>query len=148
MREAESGAASRLDGVLAWNFTRAARLIGNRLADRLDVHGMNPIQFGVLAFLARDEELTTAEIARAVLLRPQSVVPLLDQLEARGLTRRTGGRERGRRNPVQITARGRAALEDVWTIAEETNDLTDVGLTPIESEELNRLLLKVIGPTG
>ena len=142
----ETGA--ELDGVLAWNFVRVARFVGNRMAMRLADHDLNPIHFGVLAFLAVAPEMTTSDIARAVLLRPQSMTPLLDGLEGRGLIRRTGARSRGRRNPVQITDSGRQALDAVWGIALATNDLSDAGLTGEESTQLNHLLLKIIRATS
>ena len=86
--------------------------------------------------------MTQAHIARAVLQRPQGIAPLLDGPEQRGLVRRTGGRARGRRNPVQITDDGRRALDAVWDFACSTDDLgDDAGLTAQESVELDRLLL-------
>lgn len=133
-----------LDGLLTWNFVRVARFVGNRMALRLAEHGLNPIHFGVLSFLAVVPEMTTAEVARAVLIRPQSMSPLLDTLENRGLIRRTGARGRGRPNPVQITDAGRQALEDVRDVVEATNDLSDAGLTAQESQQLNQLLLKIV----
>lgn len=136
-----------LDGILTWSLVRVARLVGQRLSDRLAEHGLNPIQFGVLAHLAIEEEMTQADLARSVLVRPQSVAPLLDRLEERGLITRTGDRARGRRNPVRLTDHGREELEKVRSVALRANDLTDVGLTPPESAELNRLLLKVLRAT-
>ena len=137
-----------LDGVLAWNFVRVARFVGNRMARRLEGHGLNPINFGVLAFLADAPEMSTSDIARAVFVRPQSMSPLLDGLEQRGLVRRTGSRSRGRRNPVQITEAGCQALAGVWEVARATNDLSDAGLTTTESKQLNQLLLKVVRATS
>lgn len=136
-----------LDRVLTWSVVRVARFAGHRLAERLAAHDLNPIHFGVLAYLAIAPEMTQADLARAVLVRPQSIAPLLDGLEERGLIRRTGDRARGRRNPVQITDDGRQALDTVWDIALSTNDLSDAGLTDQESAELNRLLLKIIHTT-
>ena len=126
---------------------RVARFAGQRLAERLAGHGLHPVHFGVLAHLVLAPEMTQADIARAVLQRPQSIAPLLDGLEERGLIRRTGDRARGRRNPVQITDDGRRALDAVWDIALSTNDLGDAGLTAQESAELNRLLLKLVRAT-
>lgn len=139
--------AEELDAILTWSLVRVARLVGQRLTERLAVHGLNPIQFGVLAHLAIDQEMTQADLARSVLVRPQSVAPLLDGLEERGLIARTGDRARGRRNPVRLTVQGRGALEEVRSVALGANDLTDVGLTAAESAELNRLLLKVVHAT-
>ena len=139
---------ARLDGVLAWNVVRASRFIGNRMSVRLAQHGLNPINFGVLAFLAASPQMTTSEIARAVFIRPQSMSPLLDGLEERGLIRRTGARTRGRRNPVQITPAGRELLGSARDTALASNDLSDAGLTDQEGELLNQLLLKLIRSTS
>ncbi|WP_157887848.1 MarR family winged helix-turn-helix transcriptional regulator [Frondihabitans sp. PAMC 28766] len=137
-----------LDDIVTWNVVRVARFLGGRMSARLAGHGLNPIHFGVLAYLAEQEEMTTADIARSVLVTPQSMSPLLDGLEQRGMVRRTGVRARGQRNPVQITAFGREALATVWDIAQATNDLTDAGLTAGESTQLNHLLRKVLGATN
>lgn len=147
MTEHRELTADELDGILTWSVVRVARYTGQRLAEQLAAHGLNPVHFGVLAYLAIAPEMTQADLARAVLVRPQSIAPLLDGLEGRGLIRRTGDRSRGRRNPVQITDDGRRALDAVWDIALGTNDLSDAGLTAQESAELNRLLLKIIHST-
>ena len=136
-----------LDAVLTWNVVRVARFAGQRLAERLSEHGLNPIHFGVLAYLAIAPEMTQADLARSVLVRPQSVAPLLDGLEKRGLIQRTGDRARGRRNPVRLTEAGHEALDTIWDVALSTNDLTDAGLTAPEGAELNRLLLKIVHAT-
>lgn len=137
----------QLDAIVTWSVVRVSRFLGQRLAERLVAHGLNPVHFGVLAYLAITPEMTQADLARAVLVRPQSIAPLLDGLEERGLIHRTGDRARGRRNPVRITDDGRRALDAVWDTALSTNDLSDAGLTGQESAELNRLLLKIIGAT-
>lgn len=147
MTEHRELTAEELDQVLTWSLVRVARFAGQRLAGRLAAHGLNPVHFGVLAYLAIAPEMTQADLARAVLVRPQSIAPLLDGLEDRGLIRRTGDRARGRRNPVQLTDPGRQAVDAVWDIALSTNDLSDAGLTATESAELNRLLLKIIHTT-
>jgi len=147
MTEHRALTADELDGIVTWSVVRVARFVGQRLAERLAAHGLNPVHFGVLAYLAIAPEMTQADLARAVLVRPQSIAPLLDGLEERGLIRRTGNRSRGRRNPVQITDEGRRALDAVWEIALSTNDLSDAGLTTQESVELNRLLLKIVHTT-
>ena len=134
MPERRDRTTEELDAVLTWNVVRVARFVGQRLAERLADHGLNPVHFGVLAYLAIAPEMTQADLARAVLVRPQSIAPLIDGLEERGLTRRTGDRARGRRNPVQITDDGRRALDAVWDIALSANDLSDAGLTETGAE--------------
>ncbi|RIX28426.1 MarR family winged helix-turn-helix transcriptional regulator [Amnibacterium setariae] len=139
--------ADELDANLTWSIVRVARLVGQRLTDRLAEHGLNPVQFGVLAHLAVEEEMTQAALARAVLVRPQSIAPLLDGLEQRGLIARAGDRARGRPNPVRLTEEGGRALDGVRSIALGANDLSDVGLSPDESDRLNALLLTIIRAT-
>ncbi|WP_375388469.1 MarR family winged helix-turn-helix transcriptional regulator [uncultured Amnibacterium sp.] len=133
-----------LDANLTWSLVRTARFAGQRLSDRLAPHDLTPIQFGVLAHLSLAEEMTQAALARKVLIRPQSIAPLLSALEGRGLVVRTGRRLRGRRNPVRLTEAGRRVLDDVRDVALSANDLTDAGLTREESAQLNALLLKLI----
>ena len=139
--------AEELDQILTWSVVRVSRFLGQRFAERLAESGLNPVHFGVLAYLAIEPAMTQADLARAVLVRPQSIASLVDTLESRGLLRRAGGRARGRRNPVQLTDEGRQALHEVWEVALSTNDLTDAGLDPDETAELNRLLLKIIRTT-
>ncbi|MCO7218283.1 MarR family winged helix-turn-helix transcriptional regulator [Klenkia sp. PcliD-1-E] len=145
--QATGDADPELDEVLAWNLVQVARFVGYRMTLDLAGHGINPIQFGVLAFLSVSPEMTTSQIARAVLVRPQSMTPLLDGLEQRGLVRRTGTRARGRRNPVQITDAGRGLLRDARPVARATGELQDAGLGAEESRQLNQLLLKVVHAT-
>ncbi|WP_380163953.1 MarR family winged helix-turn-helix transcriptional regulator [Jannaschia sp. R86511] len=134
-----------LDQVVTWNVVRVARFLGQRLAERLATQELHPVHFGVLAQLDITGPLSQADLARAVLLRPQSIAPVLDGLERRGLLERTGSRARGRRNPVQITDAGRGALKSAWDVAAASNDMRDAGLTAEEGAHLNRLLLKVVG---
>lgn len=105
--------------------------------------GVNPIQYGVLAHLAASNSLAQAELARAGLVRPKSIAPLLDGPEQRRLITRSGDRVGGRANPVLLTNAGRALLERAHRVAHEANDLSDIGLGPKDSGELNRLLLRV-----
>ena len=75
MAEHRELTAEELDRVLTWSVVRVARFAGQRLAERLAAHGLNPIHFGVLAYLVIAPEMTQADLARAVLVRPQSIAP-------------------------------------------------------------------------
>jgi len=149
--DSHASAEAQLDQVVTWNAARVARFLGQRLTERLAAHDLHPVHFGVLAHLdgaaQTSQQVSQADLARAVLQRPQSIASLLDGLERRGLVRRTGERARGRRNPVQITGSGRNALQAAWSVVVSSNDLDDAGLTAAEGAELNRLLLKVVAAT-
>jgi DNA-binding MarR family transcriptional regulator len=133
-----------LDEILTWNLVRAARLTARRMSERLVEFDLNPVTFGVLAQLSVASPMTQADLARAVLIRPQSIATLLEGLEQRDLIRREGDRTRGRRNPVVLTDAGHALLDRAWDIVIETNDLSGDGFDPEETIELNRLLRKLV----
>lgn len=133
-----------LAAVLGWNAVKVARIIGARITAELAADDVSLVQFGVLSCLADGAEMTSADIARAVFVRPQTMSEVLDGMEERGMIRRAGVRARGRRNPVQITADGARTLGVAKAVALATNDLSDVGLTRAQSEQLNALLLMVV----
>jgi DNA-binding MarR family transcriptional regulator len=137
-----------LDAVLGWNAVKVARIIGGRITAQLDAHDVSLVQFGVLSCLDGGAEMTSADIARAVFVRPQTMSQVLDGMEDRGLIRRVGVRAKGQRNPVRITPAGELALTAAQSIALGTNDLTDLGLSAAESQKLNDLLLTVIQAAG
>ena len=73
-----------LDGILTWNLVRVTRSAAQRLARPLAPHDLNPVHFGGLAGLAIESQMAQADLARAVLVRPQSIASLVDGPEARG----------------------------------------------------------------
>lgn len=93
-----------------YRLVRLADQLQRRFTAALAPTGLSPRQFSVLSVLASTPEITSADLARAVLTTPQSMHTLLDQLQARGLVDRGAVRGRGRPAPVQLTADGRAAL--------------------------------------
>lgn len=133
-----------LDSVLGWNAVKVARIIGSQITAGMAEHDVSLVQFGVLSCLADGAQLTSAEIARAVFVRPQSMADVLDGMERRGLVRRVGVRARGRKNPAAITPAGQAALDAAQAVALATNDLSSFGLDAAQSAQLNELLLTVI----
>lgn len=110
--------------------------------------GLTPTQFGVLAELA-DRERTgattpsQAELARIVMLRPQSVGELVAVLVDRGLVVREGPAGRGRRTGLSLTADGRAAVERALPLVRAFNAPAAIGVTDHEAADLVRVLRRV-----
>jgi DNA-binding MarR family transcriptional regulator len=114
--------AADIDAVVGWTVIRAARRAARLLALTLKDHELTPVEFGVLAQLAAARgELTQAEVARAVEVRPQSVAPVIDGLSARGLLRREGARGRGRSGRLVLSDSGAALLEAAFPDVLATN---------------------------
>lgn len=110
--------------------------------------GLTPTQFGVLAELADRERdgapaPSQAELARVVLLRPQSVGELVAALVQRGLVVRDGPAGRGRRTGLSLTPGGRAALDRALPLVRAFNAPESMGVTPADADDLVRVLRRV-----
>nr|WP_225954958.1 MarR family winged helix-turn-helix transcriptional regulator [Kibdelosporangium phytohabitans] len=105
---------------------------------------MTPVQFGVLAQLAATPELLQAELARSVLIRPQSMAAVITQLVDRGLLERRGTGGRGRPVPIRLTDEGRQLLGQASAAVRRYNEPATLGLESYEAGMLNALLHKVI----
>lgn len=130
-----------IDGLVSWTVIRAAHRMERLLAELFAGFGLSPVQFGVLSYLATEAPFTQAALARAVLVRPQSIAGVLDNLVERGLVARQSGRARGRRNPLSLTPEGRLLLERVWPALRSANEPRRWGMDDSDAGELNRILL-------
>lgn len=133
-----------LDGLVTWTLIRAAHAAERRLTALFAEHGLSPVQFGLLAHLATGRGFTSAELARVVLIRPQSVAAIVDGLVARGLVARAAGRAKGRRNPIELSSAGHDLLARVWPAVLVANRPEQLGLDGLAAAELNRLLHNMI----
>ena len=130
----------QIDSLVTWTLIRAAHRVQRCLTRLFAEYGLSPTQFGVLAHLSTEQSKTQAELARAILVRPQSMAELIEGLVERGLLVRTGRRGRGRRNPVALSKAGVELFGRVWPAVEAANDLSHLGLTPVQTETLNNQL--------
>jgi DNA-binding MarR family transcriptional regulator len=132
------------DDVLpVWNLVRTAHVVGLRFGELMAAQGLSPTQFAVLMHLDDDGHLTQADLARRVLVRPQSMRALVDSLLDRGLVARDGAGGRGRRTAITLTTEGRSALQNTWPAVREFNTPTALGLTPAQAAMLDELLTQV-----
>ncbi|GAA4881019.1 MarR family winged helix-turn-helix transcriptional regulator [Actinomycetospora straminea] len=132
------------DALTAQNLVQTAHVVGLRFSELFAGMDLTPTQFAVLIELERlddgEEGLTQAELARRVLVRPQSVGVLLTSLVEQGLVTRTGPGGRGRRVGIALTEAGRAALERAWPPVRAFNTPAALGLTPAQAGMLDELL--------
>lgn len=110
--------------------------------------GLTPTQFGVLAELADRERTASeppsqAELARIVMLRPQSVGELVAALVGRGFVVREGPAGRGRRTGLSLTADGRAAVERALPLVRAFNAPDAIGVSAAESTALVGMLRRI-----
>lgn len=126
-----------------WTLVRTGHVAGRRFTDVFAAAGLTPAQYGVLACLADGDDLSQAELARAVLVRPQSMHRLVSDMVEAGLVRRDGPGGRGRRSGVSPTPAGLAALAHARPAAYALGRPDRLGLTPEELDQLGGLLARV-----
>ncbi|NAZ85254.1 MarR family winged helix-turn-helix transcriptional regulator [Kineococcus indalonis] len=133
-----------IDALVTWSLIRAAHRAQRELTAVFAEHGLSPVQFGVLSHLATGAQFTQAQLARAVLVRPQSMSGVLDGMVGRGLITRGSERSKGRRNPLALTGAGRELLAAVWPAVREANRPERLGMSAAEVAALNGVLLRMV----
>lgn len=131
------------DALPVWNLMRTAHVLGMRFGELFASMDLTPTQFAVLTELEDDEGPTQAELARRVLVRPQSIGALVTSLVERGLVTRDGPGGRGRRSGIALTGAGRAALEGAWPSVRAFNTPASLGLTPAQAAMLEEILDRI-----
>lgn len=125
-----------------WTLIRANHAVVRRVSETLATVGLSPTQFGTLAQLTVAPGASQAELARRVLVTPQTLGELLVSLEHLGHITRTPGRP-GTATAVTITPEGAAVLERAAPLLGAINTPESLGLTAAEASLLNGLLDKV-----
>lgn len=91
-------------------FSRAQRALFVELIDTLAPLELRPAQFSVLVMIEANPDRPQSELSAALGIKKPNFVALLDQLEARGLTRRCTSSGDRRRNTLALTPAGRKLL--------------------------------------
>jgi DNA-binding MarR family transcriptional regulator len=130
------------DSIAAWALVQASHVVARRFRAAFGRLGLSPTQFGVLLELDLHPGLSNGEIARAVLVTPQSMSDLLASLERLGYVDRDDSAGQGHRVPARLTPAGRAMLREC--AAAVTGVEESLGLTPQQAGELTALLRIVI----
>ena len=141
-----SPSAEDIERFLAWRVVRAGREIERALTETIAEHDLTTTQFGVLSLLGTGADFTQSDLARAVLVRPQSVGPLITSLTARGLITRRGPGGRGRRTHFDLTPAGRHLIEHAWPRVTARHSPARLGLDGNDARTLDRLLHTLESP--
>jgi DNA-binding MarR family transcriptional regulator len=90
------------------DFTQAMGLLVRRVRAASGSHELSLTEAAVMARLARDGPATTAELARAEGMKPQSMGTTIAALEEMGMVERTPHPTDGRQVNIELTAKGAA----------------------------------------
>lgn len=136
------------DGVVGFVLVRTYHHVARRFHASLAPLGLTPMQFGVLVAIGRDPQVSQAQIARQVLVTPQSLGEMLRGLQGRGLVRRADPVQRGRAAQVALTEEGAALLATAGPLVAALDEPSALGLTEAEHYLLDALLKKVLATLG
>jgi DNA-binding MarR family transcriptional regulator len=132
---------------LGYQLVRVADQVSRRWHAVLREHGINPRQFSVLALLAHDPGLSQAELARRVMITPQSMSESLAGLLAERLISREEA-ARGHAARVQLTAAGRKLLARAYPLVEACDRESFEPLAAAERAALARAFNRLLGSQG
>src|SRR3954465_4664068 len=118
--------------------------LGNEILERaedpLAALGLSPRQYLLLAVLGTDAPPSQLELAGLCGLLPAQVVPVLDELERRGLVARQRSEEDRRRSVVRLTSAGEKTLAQADELARSIEDSLFGGLSGGARDRLNQTL--------
>jgi DNA-binding MarR family transcriptional regulator len=133
------------EGIAAWTLVQASHVVARRFRAAFGRLGLSPTQFGVLLELDLRPGSSNGEVARAVLVTPQSMSDLLTSLARLGYVDRDDSAGQGHRVPARLTPAGRQMLRECAAAVADVEQ--SLGLTPEQTGQLNTLLRLIATPS-
>jgi DNA-binding MarR family transcriptional regulator len=106
--------------------------------DPLVAMGLSGRQYMVLAVLSSDAPPSQLDLAGLCGLLPAQIVPVIDEMERRGLVTRQRSESDRRRSVVNLTSKGREALEQADALGRSIVEQLDPTATDVVVQSLSR----------
>ena len=119
---------------LLWN------LLSAKMLEALEPFGLKTGAFSTLALIAANPGCSQTELARALGMDKSAVVPIIDDLEQRGLARRVRSAEDRRRHALEVTGAAQALIDQMHAAVTSVGRPIRQAMTPEEY----RLLLSLL----
>ncbi len=144
--EMPHAAAAPIAGTLGLALRRAQAAVTEDFTARFGAEDIRPIQFAVLHLLQRNPGIRQSQASLALDVKRTNFVPLLDELERRGLLERRRVADDRRAAALHLTAAGQAAAArlDALALAHEQRFAARLG--PYEHAILLGLLARLADP--
>ncbi len=134
----------RLHSSLGYHLSRAARVQERRLDEGLRPLGLTRTTWCILLAVGSEGLSQPSDIAEFVGIDRTATSRALRGMDAAGLIARRSGNGDGRTTEVSLTALGNKMLRRGTPAAEDNNAVMEARLSPGETEELKRLLTRLI----
>jgi DNA-binding MarR family transcriptional regulator len=110
----------------------------------LEPTGLTPPQFAVLALLYCQDSQRQAALCERGVVDPNTMVGIVDRLEAAGLVARRRDPQDRRAHLVRITPEGQRTFRDCIRLRNQAANRSWAALSPVEQNQLRDLLRKVL----
>lgn len=143
-----SRSGQRPDGAppyVSYAVVRVAHLLSQRMDRLLGDLELSATGYGVLFQLQHDPGVSSAELARRVIVTPQSIGPLLARLQRDGLVDRQPSGVPGTAIITRITDEGRRRLVAATALVQGLEDDLVAELDPAERVEMDDQLWAMLG---
>jgi DNA-binding MarR family transcriptional regulator len=114
----------------------------------LEPTGLTPPQFAILALLYGQMGQRQAALCERAAVDPNTMVGIVDRLEAAGLVARHRDPKDRRAYLVRITTKGRRAFQHCLPLRDRAASRSWVALSHAEQDQLRNLLRKALGLPG
>ena len=131
----------KLSNQICFPVYAASRLIIREYQPYLDKLGITYPQYLVLMILWEQDEITVNEIGSKLILKTNTITPLLKRMEVMGLLTRQRSVEDERKVIVRLTSKGKQMMEAAAEIPEKL--VADTDISSINTEELMDLKNKL-----
>jgi DNA-binding MarR family transcriptional regulator len=119
-----------------------------RFAEQVGMLDLTPPEAGVLGLLRGRPGISQQQLADVLGMIPSRVVPLVDGLEGAGYVERVRDDTDRRRNSLQLTARGKRAVEAIGRVGRQHEHDITRALSAAEREQLFGLLRRIADDQG
>lgn len=140
-----------LESTLLFSLRRIQALIMQDFSSRFDALNLRPIQLGTLLLIRNNPGSRQSDIAAALGVQRPNFVTMMDELDGRGLTKRTQAPNDRRSYALGLTAKGEALVTQAIQLLAEHEAAVTNALEPSEHEELvsklNRIEASLVGTT-
>lgn len=133
----------RLAGLLGYAVRRAQLRVFQDLAATMDRFGLTPGQVGALLLIEANRGLSQTELGAALGIERSSVVPLIDQMEAKGLVHRLAHARDRRAHALALSEAGMTLVRRFLPALERHERRIAKSLNAAERKQLLDLLNRV-----
>lgn len=141
--EAKAASLNQLNDVIGYHLRRASMLDLKGVAKVLDPIGVRPVSLSVMRCIVERPGVSSAEICRKLSLQRANIVPLLAELEQRGLFLRETDPSDHRVQRLRATRKGEDEAEAWMKLVSVHEEKMLRGFSQEERAELRRLLAKL-----